>query len=144
MSIDVSGIDLSTPEGQNQAIMRLMGEHNDQEDRQIDSGQLPIVAFGVAQITVTAADRTNSNPLVVFKHNLGYAPIFQLFQGTMAAGGITGIPGIDPAYLSDFIFVGHLEGFADATNLYVIWNDQLQSGLQSVTYTVFGVPIQAN
>lgn len=106
-----------------------------------DASPLSIVAFGTKTLTILPADR--GNPLVVFGHGLGYAPIFQLFNGSISNQGVFPQPIIDA--LDDgaggLLFGGTVNAFADAANIYVIWNDQLQTSQQTFTYIVYNGPI---
>lgn len=143
--IDVGAYDLNKVSDQQRAIQDILFEHNSQYEQSGGLLGLPIAAYGVAAPTITALDRTNSNPINVVYHGLGYEPLFIAFQGTMAAGGISEMPVLDAFYnISDFQFVGHVKAYVDNANLWVIWNDQLQTGIQSITYIIFAVPLVGN
>lgn len=145
--LDVLGYDLNTASGQQDALEAMYEEHNRQYDQASTYQSLPIAAYGVASLSITPTDRTNSTPISVIYHGLGYEPIFMLFQGTMAAGGITGMPLLDAFYntfLGDFQFVGHVRAYTDKSNIWVVWNDQLQTSTQSITYLIFASPLLPN
>lgn len=139
--IDVLQYDLNTPGGQQQAIQDIIDEHNTQYDQAQGYQSLNVIAFGVTVLTISGLDISNSNPLIVYNHNLGFEPLFMLFQGTMKSGGISEMPLIDSAITSDFLFVGQVKGLCDKSNIYAIWNDQLQTPQQSITYLVFDYPL---
>jgi len=145
--LDTLGYDLGNPVEQQKAISDILVEHNRNFDQAGAYSSLPVAAYGVSLLNISASDRDNSVPIQVINHGLGYEPLFILFQGTLASGGISSFPIVDAFYnagIGDFQFVGYVRGYTDKNSIWVIWNDQLQTGLQSITYLIFSVPLLTN
>lgn len=111
----------------------------DELNRQQKTNTLPlsIVAYDTITLSINPGDR--GNPIVLFGHNLGYAPLFQVFVGNLSLGGITSVPVVDA--FDDggggLRFAGTVNAFVDNLNLYIIWWDQLQTNQQQLTYVLY-------
>lgn len=135
---DLLSYDLDTVDGQLEAIQDIVDEQNHQYDVGTNFKGLQVAFFDTVTITLNSPP-SSGDPITVVRHGLGYAPIFLAYLGILSTGGVFPMPIID--FLGATGLNGAVTFWADATNLYVKWNDSAPTPTQHITYIIFSNPI---